>query len=378
MTLLLELNDCDLKLHDGSRVVYSEPAIAIVDKTEVTFGRAAQRSMRLKPQQTNQQYLSRLNADPLPVSGAGAKNHADLVYLHLKAIADLITADVVVAVPGTLTNDQLGVFLGIAQESGISISGFVDAAVLWSNSLDLPQASCHLDLHQTGACLTSLATGTETQRSRAETVSGCGLMSIVDGWVNLVADRFVQETRFDPLHSAATEQQVYDQVDRWARTPGSNDLSVQIDHQGQTRVVEVSSNALLAKLAQRLNHLVDLIPSGSTVVLTPRGGTLPGLARHLELAGANVQILTDEALTVAFNSHRNLLVDASNLRVIKALPHTGSIRPAAAAVVPATHVLHNSRAYPLATNPFGLPTEGAAGEVITHGGSTYQLIVVET
>ena len=46
----------------------------------------ALRIARLHPQAANQQYLARLNADPLPVPGKLAANHADLVYQHLLAL----------------------------------------------------------------------------------------------------------------------------------------------------------------------------------------------------------------------------------------------------------------------------------------------------
>ena len=87
MTSILELNDLELTLHKGSEVLYQSPAIAIVRNEELLFGEGAVRLARIHPQQANQQYFNRMNGDPLPQPIRTAANHADLVYLHLKEIA---------------------------------------------------------------------------------------------------------------------------------------------------------------------------------------------------------------------------------------------------------------------------------------------------
>ena len=57
---------------------------------------------------------------PNPV--AKADNYADLVYLHLCELKPLIDGELILAVPGLWSADQLGVLLGIMQEAGIDIS----------------------------------------------------------------------------------------------------------------------------------------------------------------------------------------------------------------------------------------------------------------
>ena len=97
MTLIFELNDTELSLYRGMERLYHAPAIALARNDEILFGEAALRLARIHPQQTNQQYFSRLNADPLAQPVASAANHADLVYLHLKELAILIDDDVILA-----------------------------------------------------------------------------------------------------------------------------------------------------------------------------------------------------------------------------------------------------------------------------------------
>ena len=79
MSYLLELNDAELPLYHNGELINRSPAIAIVRDEGVVFGDQALRLSRSHPQQTNQQYFSRLNADPLANPVAKAGNQADLV-----------------------------------------------------------------------------------------------------------------------------------------------------------------------------------------------------------------------------------------------------------------------------------------------------------
>ena len=121
MTTIIELNDLELSLHRGRETLYRAPAYASVRTEEVVFGDRAVRLARIHPQQANQQYLHRMNGDPLPQPVRTAANHADLVYLHLKELAALFQDEAVLAVPGTMSGDQLGILLGICQEAGIEV-----------------------------------------------------------------------------------------------------------------------------------------------------------------------------------------------------------------------------------------------------------------
>jgi hypothetical protein len=305
MSLLLELDDVELTLSRDAEVLYAEPACALVEEGGVTFGRAALAQARLKPQRANLQYLSRLNADPLPHPTKRCANHADLVYLHLLELKPLIDGPVTVAVPGSLNAEQLGTLLGIADEVGIEVSAFVDAAVLLAAGLDAIDASHMLELHLGRGCLTELAAGEGTiRRLRAQDLPGCGVSSCVDGWVNLIADRFVQQTRFDPLHAAHTEQQLYDQVYGWTTGRAATaDFEVSVDMTDHVRRVALGTAAIEDKLAQRLRPIASHVPAGAGVLLAPRTARLPGIAAALAANGLRAVPVAKGTLTNSFAMH---------------------------------------------------------------------------
>ncbi len=443
---LLELNDAEVRLSRDGEFVYRQPGIAHVGSQQCLFGLEALRIARLHPQQANQQYFARLNADPLPVPGKLAANHADLVYLHLLEINACIggakpatapevgipdspkadggpprrgirlpwkakrqsgfgaetqsassrparslgesraangTSGLVVAVPGSLTTDQLGVLLGISQEAGLDIRGFVDSAVLMASVASLPPHCWLLDLHLTRGCLTELRTDDEVSQAGVEELPGCGLVSCLDGWANLLADRFVQDTRFDPLHAADTEQQLFDQLYDWAQAgrhgnPADGDFAAEIRHDGHERRAQVSAKALHEKLLQRFQQLTQKLPDNAQVLVAPRTASVPGLMPGLGELGFQAESLPADALERGFERHAGRIA-AGQLRLVNSLPCDGvAAAPRTDARPRATHVLYENRAWLLEGNPFGLPPTGHAGETVDRDGRRYRLIKVES
>lgn len=385
MIPLLELNDAELGLYLDGRTLYRQPAVALLGEDGNRFGLPALRAARRHPRQANQQYLARLNADPLPVPGKQAFNHADLVYLHLLELkaalpAQAGDAQMAAAAPGCLTGDQLGVLLGIAQEAGIVLRGFADSAVLMASAAALPPRAWLLDLHLNRACLTELLAGEEVCRGQVEELPGCGLMSCIDGWAGLLADRFVQDTRFDPLHAADTEQQLYDHLYDWAAQAGGDAdeaFAVEIQHQGHGRRVELAASALRGKLMQRLQLLSGKLPADAQLLATPRAARLPGLLDALAELGWQAATLPPDALQQGFRRHAERIAEGE-IRLLTQLPCESRPAPPAPAAAPlATHALFESRAWPLRGNPFGLPATGRAGERVARDGRTFELIAVQ-
>ncbi len=356
MTSILELNDLELTLHRGSEVRYRSPAMAIVRNDELLFGEPAVRLARIHPQQANQQYFNRMNGDPLPQPIRKAANHADLVYLHLKELAEKAADDTVLAVPGTLNGDQLGVLLGICHEAGIEVSGFVNAAVASVATSATAEQVTYLDVFLQHMLLSELRINDEVRHERSLEVRDCGFTNLVDGWMNLIADRFVQETRFDPLHTAASEQQLYNQVYDWVLGAHvRSEVAFEVSHNEQQRRVEVPRSQLEQKAAQRIDRLIDALPARQPLVLSARAARLPGLTGQLKRAGFDVTLLAADAVADGCNQHMALVrtVD-TDLRLVNRLPHNGDVhsRNTDARPLP-THLLGGHVARPLGGG--GLP-----------------------
>ncbi len=359
MDYVLEINDSDLSLHANQKLAYRGPGIALVRENEILFGEPALRLSRAHPRQTNQQYFARMNADPLPYPVSNAANHADLVYLHLKQLNELIRrepGDLVLAVPAILSADQLGVLLGIVQECGMAVSGFVDAAVAAASVSELPSRVCHLDMHLQRTCVTRLEIGAEVARTGADEVADCGLAHLLEGWVNVIADRFVRDTRFDPLHAADTEQQLYNQVYDWAmgQSGQNGEIGIEIEYRDQIRRVEVSRSQLEDKARQRFTHLTERLPENAHLALSARTARLPGLTAHLSSHGWACSALDDSALATGCAANASSIrAEDGRLRLVSQLPvrhDGGELSPATSSPEESgrpTHVLVDACAVPI-------------------------------
>lgn len=366
MSAILEINDYELTLYQNGERLYHAPAMAIVREPELSFGEAARREFRLFPRQANQQYFAKLNAEPLSQPIRAAANHADLVYLHLKELQQLSDNELVLAVPGNLNADQLGVLLGIAQEAGFQIRGFVDSAVAALSEVPAPESVVHLDVHLQHAVITQLTVGENVDRGPVDEVRDCGVSNLVDGWVNLITDRFVSTTRFDPLHTADTEQQLYSQVYDWLNGPRrTSELSVVIAHGGSERSVEVAVADLEAKAVSRYRGIIETAGPGSHLMLSARAFRLPGLRSALQQAGCSVEPLPANAVGDGCADNLALIIgDGEALRLVRSLPHEHDQPVTATGIQPSTianHLLQNNTAWALGDID-GLTSEERGGE----------------
>jgi len=274
--LFLELNDWQLTAWDeqGDRIL-QQTVGASTAPGQLSFGEVAQAHSRSHPQQFNNRYLYSLAPDPIAGDLRPAKNHADLIYHHLLHLG-LPGEPVGLCVGGHLTNQQLGLLLGICQEAGLRVAGFIDAALAQSLSVPASGDFYVLDVELHRMTLSHMAvSATRRECVQTMTLDGLGTANIIDGWMNVIADEFVQKTRFDPLHAGNTEQQLYDQVSRWLTEIGIVDRRVSVTNGDASRDIEVSAGLLKDKLRQRLAGVdVDHI---QRLVLSPRATSVAGL-----------------------------------------------------------------------------------------------------
>jgi hypothetical protein len=324
--VLFDLNDYELRLFRDGALAAESIGCALIGEDRVTFGDAALRRFRLEPRRSNNLYWQRMNLEALPVTGGGAAHHADLIYLQLGELvreSGLSAGDeVVVAVPGTTTPEQLGLLLGITNELGLNVSGLIDTAVAASAPAALAQEVLHLDVALHRGTMTGLGGHEEISRSSCEDLMELGLIHILDSWVSVIADRFVAQTRFDPLSIAETEQQLYDQVYDWLEGGERHrDLVIVIEHKGNQRRIDTPLALLADKAVQRYRALSRRPLAGRQVLLSHRAARLPGLQAFLEGAGAMVTLAASQQLVEGIQANLDRIrSEPESLRFVSTLP----------------------------------------------------------
>jgi hypothetical protein len=286
--------------------------------------------------------------------------------------------ELVVAVPAYMDTQHLGLFLGIAGELKLPVIAMVDAAIAATRREYRDAVPIHIDMSLHATTLTRLAQPGHAQVERVEVLEECGLYALYDAWLNTLAEAFVQQSRFDPLHTAATEQMLLNNLPTWlAQAAHRERVGLELSHGGISHQAEVESLVLIgaaAPIYQPIaNKLRALYRAGDTpaIQVTDRIARLPGLPEMLKArVGGEVFVLEPGATARgALARIRDTAGRGSGISLRRHLPWDQSgvdvERDAAARVhagVP-THLLFGSKAYAIAASPpLVLGSQTADGE----------------
>jgi hypothetical protein len=191
------------------------PGCALAAENELLVGRAAESKARLFPLQFYNAFWDQLNTEPLKPPNDSVQNYAELAYAHLAQIWKNVNKqrdETVMAVPGYFDRDQLGLILGIAEGLSIPLKGMVALSVAAGSEPCPDRVLLHVDLHLHRAEVTFLEQGERLTQKDSVTLAGRGLHHLYTEWIKAIAEEFVGTTRFDPLHHAATEQELYSRL----------------------------------------------------------------------------------------------------------------------------------------------------------------------
>ena len=292
--IYLELNDWTLTVWNENGVVaYSEPAAASFLNNTLVFGLDALTTSRNQPQAFASHYLDRLGSEPLTTSLGTAQNQADLMF---QQIIDLgIKEDTVVIVPSNFSNEKLGIFLGVAEKSGLKVKGFIDAPLAYGLETPTSKSFHLLDIGLHEASLTKMnVQGSTRTIADSRAIESLGFSSLIDGWLNVIADEFIQKTRFDPFHFAETEQQLFNAVLAYLDSTPTSEVKIAVSHNGQERSVNIPQQRLNEKLTSRLK-IIDF-NGVDCIAINPRALQIPGMQTALESFVAEVIVIDSSQL----------------------------------------------------------------------------------
>jgi len=381
-TLAIELNDAGItSLGDGDRSGserFASPGYAVVDGATVLTGVEAFDQSRLKPRRAHHRFWSELDTLPIGRPFPAGLSTADLAHAHLSEIWSRVRDGVdrvVVALPGSHSEHQMGLILGIAQACEMPVEGIIDAAVAGAATVPTNGHLLHLDLELNGVVLTELTSTRELVRRRVQLGDHTGLVPLRDAWVKRIAKSFVSRTRFDPLHVAATEQALYRRLaEVLPRLCRETRAVVEMEAGGRTHTVEVERAELVESVAadydglQQLVRQLKRVGQPTTILLSERAAGLPGFEAHLaEFGDADIVRLRPAAAAEGALRHFEAARSPGEAlpyitRLKLAGPATGpdpdqprpppSVpeRPGAPALP--THIVHEGRAYRIDERPF--------------------------
>lgn len=396
-TFALELNDAGLQVArraaDGAPVVLGDPSpgFAVLQDGRVYVGAEAAGRYRVAPLHAQNRYWHALGLEPLAWSVRGVATAADLAHAHLSGVLAAAGAtagsELLVAVPPGYSREQLGLLVGIASECGVVVRGLVDAGVAACATIAPAPCLLHLDLqlHQATATLVEVSRGDgQLRRARYELLPGAGVLALQQAMGAAVANAFVRETRFDPLHQAATEQSLHDQLPGWLDAlRDAEEVTAEIALGATAHRIQLPRQLLVDAVATFGNDILRLLqaarPPGvnAHLCVSPRVSAVPGLLARLAALRDSVVVQLPAAAPAAgaLRAAAAIVRPADAMALVHRLPladgQPASVEPAPASAgveldaVP-THVLFRGRAWPITAVPLTLGwSVGTAARALT-------------
>ena len=345
---VLEINDCGLRVFNGTDEVLESPGVAIVNTGEILTGTHALMRARSHPTQVNHQFWRRLSLESVKSDNPGCRHHADLAFFHLKEIAGLcdVADEYALAVPGNFTREQLALLLGIVRESPFNAVALVDAATACISSCAPRGVHLHIELQRHQTLVSRIAVHEHAELDIAETVTDAGLQHFQDAWARVFTDAFIMQCRFDPLHSAEAEQQLYDLLPQWiAKAMRQGEVMAELDDRTakvSLRQLQDASTPILSRVRAMIENLGD---ASSIVFVSHRWADIPGGAQLAE----RIHLLPHNAVAQSIDQRwQEAHSENDTLRLVNSLTAAPAsevaIQVNAAAEAAATHLLFGHRA----------------------------------
>jgi len=377
--LAADINDAGITILNEEAVLYREPGFALLDDDGLTTGNEAYAYARVKPRRIHDHYWSNLVTDPLPDQRFQHMSAADLVSRQLEQIRDKASGQgdrMVVAVPPYMNNTNLGLFLGICDEVGLPVVGLIDAAVASTRRQYENGSPVHVDMSLHSALLTRLAQSGQAQVEKTAIVESGGMVALFEAWISTISEAFVQQSRFDPLHTAESEQMLLDHIPGWlAAASGGGTIALELEFSGISHKAELESLQLIATAAPVYQRIVSqlraLFRADETpaIQLTDRAARMPGLADMLKArVGGEVFLLESAATARGLLSRcRDMRSGDGNISLVRHLPWDQApvamqVNEAVSAGGRPTHLLFDNTAYSINEQTLNLGTNIVAGE----------------
>lgn len=377
--LAAHINDAGLLVLGESGVRYREPGYALLDDQQLTTGTPAFSDARIHPRRIQNAYWSKLDTTPLPDRRFQHLTAADLASRQLEQMWQAAGASgdrLVVAVPAYMDSNNLSLLLGIAAELEIPVAALVDSAVAATRRQYSGAVPVHVDMGLHATMLTRVAQSGQAQVDRADVIDGNGLLALYDAWIAVIAEAFVRQSRFDPLHTAETEQTLLERLPKWLVSASAGDtVGLDIEYRGIAHHAELDSLELVAAAAPMYHAIVSSLRAlyradeTPAVQLTARVARMPGLADMIKARVGGEVFLLESGATA-----RGLLSRCADMRagdhavsLLRQLPWDQSAvdvahESAAANAGQPTHLLFSNIAYCIDSDPLTLGSQPAESE----------------
>ena len=218
--LFLDTTDASLNLIGEGHCIRS-PGLAYLDAGGLVFGDAAFAQLKQSPLAVRSDFWSQLGTTPLTTGFGEARHTADLVYEHMKALLNNAPEQraLCIIAPGNMQQSQIELLLGILGSLSIDVTAVIDRALLAHPATR--GSGLNLSLQWRQLIVSEIKVdAAEMSVTKVTELSGLGYLDLLEMCLENCADLCVEQTRFDPRRSAASEQQLLSAIPSLLATLG--------------------------------------------------------------------------------------------------------------------------------------------------------------
>jgi hypothetical protein len=262
--VLIELYDTGVRIGDGKNILTDSISCALIESDNILVGEQAEHQTHLRPREISTNFWGQLSKNSETKHVVSNANIALGHLEHACKAANCSTQAIILITPITLDKQDLGLLLGICKKLSLNVVGIVcNAALAMQQRVDNCKA-VFLDLLQQKLAVTELIQNdSSVSLKQPSRVIDYGLQNFITHCAKAIANKFVSETRFDPLHSSNDEQLFFDMLPIWLRMLEDNNsiecklntaekhFSINIDRQ----YLQQANQKLYDEVAAHLNVL---------------------------------------------------------------------------------------------------------------------------
>ncbi len=360
---VVELNDSAIGLGDASGILVQSPGFALADGKLLHIGEEAERQARLKPTSSFNKYWHELSLEPLPQQGQ-FRHAADIAHAHLLHLAEIAELDgdsheVIFAVPGNFSQQQLAILLGIAGQTPFKPVGIADSALAAAIALAEAEHIIYIDMQLHQVVLTQLRIKDEhIATASVVQVPGVGSQNFMDLMMQLSTELFIQQSRFNPQHNAESEQQLYNALPAWLQQEDNEQGSLQLElsSAGNLYTAKMPRESLVQSLAGHYRKIATQLEAlgkntSSQILLNPKIAAMPGFSKALQQYGDLVVVPPGTVQRACLEHSAAIVAGERGMHRVSTLPlkaeHKEAMANRGAAAELPTHLLYQHRAFPL-------------------------------
>lgn len=370
---IIQLEDRAVAFARDGHILSSAPSAVWDGSTGEPAGTNAWNALRRHPTATSTRHLGTLLRQRSASDRTVALVAAELVR-RLAPQPPTAEERVWMVTPAHASEHGLGAMLAIARKLSLPVDGFIDASIAAVATLGLERSAIVLEIgmHHTAATYID-RDGAQVRRRRTAMTQRGGLIALYQGWLELVSTTMVKRTRFDPLHDAATEQNLFDSLATWARDAAVTGAVNAVLGKGAERFEVMLTRDQFGQAGQGLHReimrlLHELRPAGAPMALVVPSmiDALPGFRDEMEQFADCELIGVPDGFAAAVTSRLDLPErgSADPVRLLRRLPvmmseqkvDVGDIKhnilgSQAGRKVAPSHLLFDGKVYALASEP---------------------------